>query len=118
MEIGDKKLQKVYEKIDGLSELEAVEDYDIEEHESANMKEAEQKKEDDENYFFLASYYIDGDEIVDPYFEKIERKRLNKVFAEDKEAKEEVLQQRQDRGYHEDLWDMYALSFQLNIAGI
>ncbi|HDR7770616.1 TPA: recombinase family protein [Bacillus paranthracis] len=109
VEIGDKKLQKVYEKIDGLSELEAVEDYEIEEHESADMKEAEQKKEedDDENYFFLASYYIDGDEIVDPYFEKIERKRLNKVFAEDKEAKEEVLQQRQDRGYHEDLWDMY-----------
>ncbi|PDZ07930.1 hypothetical protein COE20_17160 [Bacillus cereus] len=107
VEIGDKKLQKVYEKIGGLSELEAVEDYDIEEHESADMKEAEQKKENDENYFFLASYYIDGDEIVDPYFEKIERKRLNKVFAEDKEAKEEVLQQRQDRGYHEDLWDMY-----------
>ncbi|MEJ9113049.1 recombinase family protein [Bacillus paramobilis] len=107
VEIGDNKLQKVYEKIDGLSELEAVEDYDIEEHESADMKEAEQKKEEDENYFFLASYYIDGDEIVDPYFEKIERKRLNKVFAEDKEAKEEVLQQRQDRGYHEDLWDMY-----------
>ncbi|MCU5688367.1 recombinase family protein [Bacillus cereus] len=108
VEIGDNKLQKVYEKIDGLSELEAVEDYEIEEHESADMKEAEQKKEDDdESYFFLASYYIDGDEIVDPYFEKIERKRLNKVFAEDKEAKEEVLQQRQDRGYHEDLWDMY-----------
>ncbi|MFB6650010.1 recombinase family protein, partial [Bacillus toyonensis] len=84
VEIGDKKLQKVYEKIDGLSELEAVEDYDIEEHESANMKEAEQKKDDDESYFFLASYYIDGDEIVDPYFEKIERKRLNRVFAEDK----------------------------------
>ena len=42
--IGDKKLQKVYEKIDGLSELEAVEDYEIEEHESADMKEAEQKK--------------------------------------------------------------------------
>ncbi|AHK40962.1 Lipoprotein [Bacillus anthracis str. SVA11] len=108
VEIGDKKFQKVYEKIDGLSELEAVGDYDIEEHESADMKEAEQKKEDDdESYFFLASYYIDGDEIVDPYFEKIERKRLNKVFAEDKEVKEEVLQQRQDRGYHEDLWDMY-----------
>ncbi|MDA1678985.1 recombinase family protein [Bacillus cereus group sp. TH152-1LC] len=107
VKIGDKKLQKVYEKIDGLSELEAVEDYDIEEHKSADMKEVAQKKEDDENYFFLASYYIDGDEIVDPYFEKIERKRLNKVFAEDKEAKEEVLQQRQDRGYHEDLWDMY-----------
>lgn len=107
VEIGDNKLQKVYEKIDGLAELEAVEDYDIEEHKSADMKEVEQKKEDDENYFFLASYYIDGDEIVDPYFEKIERKRLNKVFAEDKEAKEEVLQQRQDRGYHEDLWDMY-----------
>ena len=44
VEIGDKKLQKVYEKIDGLSELEAVEDYEIEEHESADMKEAEQKK--------------------------------------------------------------------------
>ncbi len=44
VEIGDNKLQKVYEKIDGLSELEAVEDYDIEEHESADMKEAEQKK--------------------------------------------------------------------------
>ncbi len=41
------------------------------------MKKAERKKEDDdENYFFLASYYIDGDEIVDPYFGKIERKRL------------------------------------------
>lgn len=77
VEIGDKKLQKVYEKIDGLSELEAVEDYEIEEHESADMKKAERKKEDDnENYFFLASYYIDGDEIVDPYFEKIERKGL------------------------------------------
>ena len=44
VEIGDKKLQKVYEKIDGLSELEAVEDYEIEEHESADMKKAEQKK--------------------------------------------------------------------------
>ncbi len=55
VEIGDKKLQKVYEKIDGLSELEAVEDYEIEEHESADMKEAEQKKEDDdENYFFFS----------------------------------------------------------------
>ncbi|NKX09820.1 recombinase family protein [Bacillus cereus] len=106
-QIGDKTLQKVYKKIEGLSELEKVEDYDIGEYESMNMKEAEQKKEEDDNYFFLASYYIDGDEIVDPYFEKIERKRLNKVFAEDKEAKEEVLQQRQDRGYHEDLWDMY-----------
>ena len=44
-----------------------------------NMKEAEQKKEEDDNYF-LASYYIDDDEIVDPYFEKLDRKRLNKVL--------------------------------------
>ncbi len=107
-QIGDKTLQKVYKKIEGLSELEKVEDYDIEEYESMNMKEAKQKKEGDENYFFLASYYIDGEEIVDPYFEKLDRKRLNKVFAEDKEAKEEVLQQRQDRGYHESLWEMYS----------
>ncbi|GAB6414899.1 hypothetical protein bcgnr5372_07520 [Bacillus luti] len=107
-EIGDKTLQKVYGKIDGLSELEVPEEDVTEQHTTSNeMKKAEQKKDDDENYFFLASYYIDGDEIVDPYFEKIERKRLNKVFAEDKEAKDEVLQQRQDRRYHEDLWDMY-----------
>lgn len=46
-----------------------------------NMKEAEQKKEEDDNYFFLASYYIDDDEIVDPYFEKLDRKRLNKSFC-------------------------------------
>ena len=53
VEIGDKKLQKVYEKIDGLSELEAVEDYEIEEHESADMKRGRAEKEDDdENYFF------------------------------------------------------------------
>ncbi|GAB6438804.1 hypothetical protein bcgnr5390_29140 [Bacillus luti] len=108
-EIGDKTLQKVYGKIDGLSELEVPEEDVTEQHTTSNeMKKAEQKKDDDENYFFLASYYIDGDEIVDPYFEKIERKRLNKVFAEDKEAKEEVLQQRQDREYHESLWDMYS----------
>ena len=44
-QIGDKTLQKVYKKIEGLSELEKVEDYDIEEYESMNMKEAEQKKE-------------------------------------------------------------------------
>ncbi|KFN03949.1 recombinase family protein [Bacillus clarus] len=107
--IGDKMLQKVYKKIEGLSELEVPEEAVAEEHtSSSDMKEAEQKKEDDENYFFLASYYIDGDEIVDPYFEKIDRKRLNKAFIEDKEAKEEVLKQRQDRGYHETLWDMYS----------
>ncbi|MDR4982587.1 recombinase family protein [Bacillus cereus] len=108
-EIGDKSLQKVYKKIDGLSELEVPEEDGTEQHTTSNdMKKAEQKKDDDESYFFLASYYIDGDAIVDPYFEKIERKRLNKAFAEDKEAKEEVLQQRQDRGYHESLWEMYS----------
>lgn len=46
-QIGDKRLQKVYKKIEGLSELEKVEDYDIEEYESMNMKEAEQKKEEE-----------------------------------------------------------------------
>ncbi|MBL2068975.1 recombinase family protein, partial [Klebsiella pneumoniae] len=79
-----------------LSELEKVEDYDIEEYESMNMKEAEQKKEEDDNYFFLASYYIDDDEIVDPYFERLDRKRLNKVFADDEVAKDDLLSQRQD----------------------
>lgn len=44
VEIGDNKLQKIYEKIDGLSELEAAEDYDIEEHESVDMKGADKKK--------------------------------------------------------------------------
>lgn len=107
-QIGDKTLQKVYKKIDGLSELEVLEDYDLEGHSSNDMKEAEMKKKDDENYFFLASYYIDGDEIVDPYFDKLDRKRLNKAFAEDKDAKEEVLKQRQDRDYHESLWEMYS----------
>ncbi|HHT7190248.1 TPA: recombinase family protein [Bacillus cereus] len=107
-QIGDQSLQKIYKKIDGLSELEVPEDGVMEQHISSDMKAAEQKKEEDENYFFLASYYIDGDEIVDPYFDKLDRKRLNKAFAEDKEAKEEVLTQRQDRGYHQSLWEMYS----------
>lgn len=121
-QIGDKTLQKVYKKIEGLSELEKVEDYDIEEYESMNMKEAEQKKEEDNNYFFLASYYIDDDEIVDPYFEKLDRKRLNKVFADDEVAKDDLLSQRQDREYHETLWDMYRtlipVKYRENITGL
>lgn len=43
-QIGDKTLQKVYKKIDGLSELEVLEDYDLEGHSSNDMKEAEMKK--------------------------------------------------------------------------
>lgn len=86
------------------------------------MKEAEQKKEEDDNYFFLASYYIDDDEIVDPYFEKLDRKRLNKVFADDKVAKDDLLSQRQDREYHETLWDMYRtlipVKYRENITGL
>ncbi|MBE7105917.1 recombinase family protein [Bacillus cereus] len=107
-QIGDKTLQKVYKKIDGLSELEVPEDYVMEQHTNNDMKEAEMKKEDDENYFFLASYYIDGDEIIEPYFDKLDRTRLNKAFVDDKDAKEEVLKQRKDRDYHESLWEMYS----------
>jgi hypothetical protein len=107
-QIGDKTLQKVYKKIDGLSELEVPEDYVMEQHTNNDMKEAEMKKEDDENYFFLASYYIDGDEIIEPYFDKLDRTRLNKAFSDDKDAKEEVLKQRKDRDYHESLWEMYS----------
>ena len=76
------------------------------------MKEAEQKKEEDDNYFFLASYYIDGDEIVDPYFEKLDRKRLNKAFADDEVAKGDLLSQRQDRSIMKFYGTCIALSFQ------
>ena len=71
-----------------------------------NMKEAEQKKKrmTITSFSFL---YIDDDEIVDPYFERLDRKRLNKVFADDEVAKDDLLSQRQDREYHETLWDMY-----------
>lgn len=37
-QIGDETLQKVYKKIDGLSELEVLEDYDLEGHSSNDMK--------------------------------------------------------------------------------
>lgn len=33
---------------------------------------------------------------------------MNKAFAEDKEAKEEILKQRQDKAYHQSLWEMYS----------
>ncbi|MGI0532387.1 recombinase family protein [Bacillus pfraonensis] len=113
--LGDAMVQKVYKKMDSLSQLEEPEEdvKGLEENteENAgkkdNMKEAEQKKDDDENYFFLASYYINEEEIVAPYFEKLDKKRLQKVFADDIEAKEEIIEQHEDRDYHETLWGIY-----------
>ncbi|MDM5190462.1 recombinase family protein [Bacillus sp. DX4.1] len=102
--IGDEMVQKINKKMEGISKLEEpVEDIEsIEE-----IKMIEQKKDDVESYFFLASYYIDNEEITDPYFEKLDKKRLNKVFAEDKEAKDEVVTQHEDMDYHGTLWEIY-----------
>ncbi|MDZ5605673.1 recombinase family protein [Bacillus pseudomycoides] len=113
--LGDDMVQKVYKKMESLSQLEEPEG-NIEELEESteensgkieSIREAEKKKDDDENYFFLASYYIDKEDIIDPYFEKLDKKRLNKVFADDKEAKEEIIEQHEDKDYHETLWEIY-----------
>ncbi|WP_026593818.1 hypothetical protein [Bacillus sp. UNC437CL72CviS29] len=102
--LGDGMIQKVYKKMENLSQLEVPGEF---EEGAEVIKEAQQKKNDDENYFFLASYYIDNEDIIDPYFEKLDKKRLNKVFADDKEAKEEVIAQHEDMDYHDTLWEMY-----------
>ncbi|WJE52214.1 recombinase family protein [Bacillus cereus] len=117
--LGDDMVQKVYKKMESLSQLEELEE-DVEGLEEGieknaeegtgkknSVKAAEKKADDDENYFFLASYYIDEEDIIDPYFEKLDKKRLNKVFVEDQEAKEEIIKQHEDRDYHETLWGIY-----------
>ncbi|WP_459503563.1 recombinase family protein [Bacillus sp. C1] len=113
--LGDELIQKVYKKMGSLSYLEEPEENvgklegNIEENfgKIESSKEAKKKKDDEEKYFFLASYYIDEEDIIDPYFERLDKKRLNKVFADDKEAKEEVIEQHEDKTYHKTLWDMY-----------
>ena len=46
---------------------------------------------------------------------------MNKVFADDEVAKDDLLSQRQDREYHETLWDMYRtlvpVKYRENITG-
>ncbi|KEK24602.1 hypothetical protein [Bacillus gaemokensis] len=115
IKLGDEMIQKVHKKMESLSRLEEPGE-NVEESEGGTeenpgkvegIKEAEKKKNDDENYFFLASYYIDEEDIIDPYFEKLDKKRLNKVFADDKEAKEEIIKQHEDKDYHETLWEIY-----------
>ncbi|MGI2736069.1 recombinase family protein [Bacillus cytotoxicus] len=111
--IGDRMVEKVYKKMESLSQLEEPTDY-VKESKEIEKKDVQldsmrgtEKKQDDENYFFLASYYIDEEEIIDPYFEKLDKKRFNKAFADDQEAKNEIMEQHEDSDYHEMLWDMY-----------
>ena len=103
-QLGDEILQTVNKKMEGLSELEEPADY-IEDPEV--IQEAEEQLANEENYFFLASYYIENEELTDPYSEELDKKRLNKVFAEDKEAKNEIIAQHEDIEYHEMLWEIY-----------
>jgi hypothetical protein len=64
--IGDKMIQKVHKKMKSLSQLEEPEGNVEGPEESTegnsakadSIEEAEKKKNDVENYFFLASYYI------------------------------------------------------------
>ncbi|PFR27551.1 hypothetical protein COK19_10270 [Bacillus cereus] len=111
--LGDDMVQKVYKEMESLSELEEIEGVEESTEEGTdtgkndNRKEPEKKEDDDENYFFLAAYYIDEEGIIDPYFEKLDKKRLNKVFKDDQEAKEEIIQQHKDQDYHETLWGIY-----------
>ncbi|MEH7459523.1 hypothetical protein CON65_22355 [Bacillus pseudomycoides] len=113
--IGDKMIQKVHKKMKSLSQLEEPEGNVEGPEESTegnsakadSIEEAEKKKNDVENYFFLASYYINDEDIIDPYFEKLDKKRLNKVFADDQEAKKEIIKQHEDIDYHKTLWDIY-----------
>ncbi|CAG9614079.1 hypothetical protein BACCIP111899_03306 [Bacillus rhizoplanae] len=102
---GDAFLSKVNKKMQGISELEAYTEVENKEQLTAY----EEQRKDDERYFFLASYYIDNDELVDPYFEELDKKKLYKVFADDKDASKEVIASHEDMDYHQTLWDMYSL---------
>ncbi|WP_369902099.1 recombinase family protein [Bacillus manliponensis] len=103
-QVGDELVQKVNEKIVGISDLEEF--IPIEDESLFAEYEAESKDED--RYFFLTSYYIDNEEIVDPYTEKIDKKRLKKVFKDDKELQEYIISSQEDVEYHDMLWDLYS----------
>lgn len=105
LKIGDAFLSKINKNMQGISELETYTEVENKEELAAYEKQGK----DDERYFFLASYYIDDDEIVDPYFEKLDKKRLQKVFSDDKEAREEIRAFHEDTDYHQTLWDMYSV---------
>ncbi|MGF9963683.1 recombinase family protein [Bacillus rhizoplanae] len=102
---GDALVSQINKKLQGISELEEY----TEVEDTEELAAYEEQRKDDERYFFLASYYIDNDELVDPYFEELDKKRLHKVFADDKEASEEIIASHEDMDYHQTLWDMYSL---------
>ncbi|WP_020061413.1 hypothetical protein [Bacillus sp. 123MFChir2] len=105
LKTGDASLSKINKNMQGISELETYTEVENKEELTAY----EEQRKDDERYFFLASYYIDNDEIIDPYFEKLDKKRLQKVFSDDKEAREEISAFHEDTDYHQTLWDMYSV---------
>lgn len=105
LKTGDEFLSKINERMQGISELESYTEVENKEQLTAY----EEQRNDDERYFFLASYYIDNDELTDPYFEELDKKRLSKVFADDKEVSEEIIASHEDMDYHQTLWDMYSL---------
>ncbi|MCM3734529.1 recombinase family protein [Bacillus cytotoxicus] len=102
---GDASLSEINKNMQGISELETYTEVENKEELAAY----EEQGKDDERYFFLASYYIDNNELVDPYFENLDKKRLQKVFANDKEAREEISAFHEDTDYHQTLWDMYSV---------
>ncbi|MGG2094882.1 hypothetical protein AB1283_20265 [Bacillus sp. S13(2024)] len=89
---GDALISQINTKLQGISELEKY----TEVEDAEELAAYEEQRKDDERYFFLASYYIDNDELVDPYFEELDKKRLHKVFADDKEASEEIITSHED----------------------
>ncbi|MGG2017909.1 recombinase family protein [Bacillus sp. S10(2024)] len=105
LKTGDVFLSKINKNMQGISELETHTEVESKEELAAY----EEQRGDDERYFFLASYYIDNNELVDPYFEKLDKKRLQKVFADDKEVREEISAFHEETDYHEALWDMYSV---------
>lgn len=104
IEIGDELVQKVNEKLEGISELEKFEPIEDEEA----FAEYEEESKDENRYFFLISYYIDNEELVNPYTEKIDKKQLKKVFKGDKELQDYITSSQEDTEYHEMLWDLYS----------
>ncbi|PHF12731.1 hypothetical protein [Bacillus toyonensis] len=98
IQVGDELVQKVNEKLKDISELEKLKP--IEEHKA--------KSKDEDSQFLLKSYHIDDEKIVDPYTEKIDQKRLEKVFKDDKKLQKQIPLLQKDTEYHEKLWNLYS----------
>ncbi|MED4584111.1 recombinase family protein [Brevibacillus choshinensis] len=102
IQVGDELVQKVNENLKDISELEKLNP--IEEH----KEESNDKSKDEDSQFLLKSYHIDDEKIVDPYIEKIDQKRLEEVFKDDKKLQEQIPLLQKDSEYHEKIWNLYS----------